>query len=674
MPKVLIIEQSNTLADRISQFLKKKGIETAIAPDGNSGFSFFATGAYDLLLIDIQLPPVNGEDLCKRIRATGKSVPLIMMSMTAQDPADIEGLKKELALTGFLTKPFTAEALYAMIASALQLSAGKSASAAPPQGAGKEPPAIQGDLVKSPFEKVLLYVMVKKTTGVLTLTREATQRRFFFLSGAAAELEVSAENDSFGAYLLQKKRIDTVELREYEERRNKQEEDPRDLFVKMGCLTPHQFLEENRDFLHDRLTDCFSWSTGSFLIEWKPSFIKTMPVAGIFMPSLFFKGFRAHLTPARISSFMQEKGNLYPDKTAAFFEYQNQLAPEASGAELLERIDGLKTCIEIMDSIDPDDAAALFFTLDHLKLLSYAATPKKSEIAPPFTVRERAAKPQVKEAEKFEDLGGELKDLDAELGPFGEMKGVQATAAETESLGPLEENLKKQWEEMKDKNYYELFGMTQNTYSFDKLKKAYFHFTRTYGPDKFFASPSEIMSLAEEFLSRISNAYETLTNVVSKENYDELIASHEKVPTGEEEKKFYEQIQFQSGKVFIEQGQFDSAEKAFTNCMTIDPQKSDYYAYLALALYNNPANKGNPAAIKRAKDMVNKSLQLGRLSIAYALKGTMLLDEGSLNFAEAEFFKALKLNPNNKTAQKNLEIIKEKREKEKKGLFGRMFK
>jgi Tfp pilus assembly protein PilF len=97
-------------------------------------------------------------------------------------------------------------------------------------------------------------------------------------------------------------------------------------------------------------------------------------------------------------------------------------------------------------------------------------------------------------------------------------------------------------------------------------------------------------------------------------------------------------------------------------------------AVASSTVYNNPANKGNPAARKRAKDLVNKSLQLGKLSIAYALKGAIYLDEGGVNFAEAEFNKALKLNPNNKTALKMLEQVKAKREEEKKGLFQRMFK
>jgi tetratricopeptide (TPR) repeat protein len=219
-----------------------------------------------------------------------------------------------------------------------------------------------------------------------------------------------------------------------------------------------------------------------------------------------------------------------------------------------------------------------------------------------------------------------------------------------------------------------MLGMTAKTFSIEKLKKAYFDLTRTYGPEKFFASSGEIMELAEEFLSRISDAYATLSEVVAKENYDEILAS--KVPTGEEEKKFFETVQYQSGKVLLEKGQYESAEKAFTTCVNLNPEKQEYQVYLAIALYHNPANKANASVMKKAKDLVNRSLQWEKLAIAYALKGQMLLDEGLVNLAESEFNKALRLNPKNKTSLKSLELIKQKRieEESKGGLFQRMFK
>jgi tetratricopeptide (TPR) repeat protein len=439
----------------------------------------------------------------------------------------------------------------------------------------------------------------------------------------------------------------------------------------MGCLTPRAYQEEYTQFMQDRLVECFSWRSGTVLFEWGAPGVPTAPVAAAYMPALFYRGFLAHLDQAAMSSFVAQKGKLYASRTAEFFELQNHLAAEMASPELLDLVDGTRTCTGIAGAIDTDDAAVVLYTLDYLKMLSYSAAPVATAAQPTFPIRKREPRRAEAPAELFEDLGGALSDLAEEVGALGEMTGALAAAGGGATA--LEEELNRQWEAIKGKNFYEMFGMTPKTFSFENLKKSYFELTRTYGPEKFFGSSGQVMELAEELLSKASHAYETLSNVVSKENYDEILSRQEQVPTEGEDKEFYEKVQFQSGKVLLEQGQCESAEKAFTNCLNIDQDKAEYHAYLALAIYNNPANKGNPAAIKWAKDAVNRSLQLGKLAISYALKGTMYLDEGGVNFAEAEFKKALKLNPNNKTAIKHLDAIRQSREEEKKGFFQKLF-
>jgi len=673
MPKILIIEESLKISGLIANFLKKKGLEADVANDRVTAIRSFVDNTYDLLLVNRELPTMNGDVFCRKIRETpkGREVPIIMMSGSLKEQADIAVLKQDLRLSGFLTKPFTSDILFSLVSSAL--GTGSAETQAQPQPAAQYVQTLRGSLEKMPFEEVLLTLLKKERTGILTLTREPLTRTYFLINGAITDLDLAPEDSDFGDYLAGKKLVEPAELREYKERRKHDKADHRDLFVKMGCLTPALFQEENRNFLQDRLLESFSWKTGAVLFEPAPSIMRTFPSAAVFMPALFYRGFQHEAFGGAIRTFMGEKGRLFPIRNAEFFEYQNHLAAEAA-TEALDLCTGVKTCSEILGAVDAEAAAVLLYTLDYLKALSFSETPVTTVALPPFPLRERAIKQAIKDAEKFEDFRGELGELADEVGPFGTAQATQPTTAQAEGLAALEADLKEQWGSIKDRNYYEMFGLKQNNFSFDKLKKAYFELTRTYGPEKFFASSSEVMNLAEELLSRISNAYETLTNVVSKENYDELLASQEQVPEGADDKQFYEQIQFQSGKVFVEQGQYESAEKAFTNCLNIDPDKAEYLAYLALAIYHNPANKGNLAAIKRAKDMVNKSLQKGKLSIAYALKGTIYLDEGGINFAEAEFFKALKLNPNNKTALKKLELIKTRREEEKKGIFQRMFK
>lgn len=680
MPSILIIEDNEQLADLISQYLQKKGMTAHIAPDGVSALRSFASDSYDLLLVDIKLPQMNGDEICRKIRETpkGKTIPIIMMSGYVKDAAEISRLKKELDLRDFIAKPFSSEVLYGHISAAIQ-----ERPAAPPTQASaaaqrsqpspaKLPPPIKGDLERTPFDQILLYLLLKRGSGSLTVSKGAAARKFFFLDGGPVELDVNEERDDFGNYLARRNVISAAELKEYENRRTDGSEDPRDLFIKMGCLTPEKFLEENRSYLHDRLVECFGWRSGTVLFEWKPPFPTAYPSGRAVVPSLFYRGFLAHLAPDRLRAFMEGKGGLYVARTAEFFEHRGHLSAEAAGGGLLDLIDGTRTCSELAAALDTDDAVIILYTLDHLKAVAFTQTPMTADQTPPFPVRARTTKALKQESETFEDLGGDLRDLVGEISGLDTMSVPQTAAAEPESISALEDALKEQWEAVKDKNYYEIFGMTAKNFSFDRLKKAYFELTKTYGPEKFFSSSGEVMELAEEFLSRVANAYSTLSNVVSKENYDEILASQ--IPTGDEEKKFYEKVQFQSGKVLLEQGQYEGAEKAFTNCMTIDPDKAEYQAYLAFTIYHNPSNRGNLAAIKKAKDLANKSLLREKLPITYALKGAMLFDEGMLNLAESEFNKALKLNPNNKIALKNMELIRQKREEEKKGFFQRMFK
>ncbi len=672
MPKVLVVEENQKIADLISAFLQKKGFQTDSVGDGVNAIRSFVGNAYDLLLVDIDLPFMSGVNVCKKIRASekGRTIPIVMVSMSERPQTELGSLVRELSLNGVLARPFTYEALFSMISSSLQTSAPSSSSLGPSAG---QQPAMKADLGTTRFEKVLFYLMKKKGTGTLVLSRDQAVRKFHFIDGGPVELETAGE-EHFGGYLAHRNLADPGELQAYEKIRQRDRSDPRELFVKMGCLTPERFLAENRNFLEEKLVDCFGWSSGSLVFQWQPSFLKTFSSASAVMPVLFYRGFKACLPASELSDFMEKRADRYIDKTGEWYELQNHLAPEIAAVEVLDQIDGSRTVAEIAVISDAEDTAVILYTLDYLKLVSFAESPVSLPVQPAFPVRKRSTRQQKQEADAFVDLGGELSDLADEVAAIGAINPSPAPVGDAADQAALEDDLKAQWEAIRGKNYYEIFGMTRVSFTFEKLKKSYFQFTKVYGPDRFFASSSEIMSLAEEFLSKISNAYETLTNVVSKENYDEMLSSQEQMPTREGEKEFYEQIQFQSGKVFVEQGQYESAEKAFTNCLNIDPKKSEYLAYLALAIYNNPANRTSPAAIKRAKDAVNKSLQMGKLAIAYALKGTMYLDEGSLNFAEAEFNKALKLNPGNKTALKSLEVIRQRRDEEKKGLFQRMFK
>jgi tetratricopeptide (TPR) repeat protein len=216
--------------------------------------------------------------------------------------------------------------------------------------------------------------------------------------------------------------------------------------------------------------------------------------------------------------------------------------------------------------------------------------------------------------------------------------------------------------------------MSAGNFSFDLLKERYFQMTREYGPDILMQLSGQEAVMVEDILTVVTTAYYTLSDVVRKERYDELLGS-EKIGLGRKgDDRFQAQVQFQSGKVFLQMDDWDGAEKALQDACNIRPDSGDQMAHLAWAIYRNPANADSRAVLEKARLLLNRALGLERTPAGFAFKGWMLIEAGQDNLAEGEFHKALKLDARHALARQGLRTIEEKREQAKKGLFGRMFK
>jgi DNA-binding response OmpR family regulator len=239
--RILIIEENETFADLVGQYLQRKGLEAHVTADGGSGLRAFDAGCYDLLLVNLELRVFSGDEVCRQVRKNeqGAKIPIIMLSGFVKDQAQIDRLKAEFRLSGFLQKPFPPEALYNLISRTLQVPETPAAGtpSAPSQKRSTDiPTAVRGDLSKTPFEQVLLYLMLKQATGVLQVRQASSERTFYFLDGAPVDVDVPPGEDDFGSYLARKNLVTPAELDAYLDRRSTDETDPRDLFVKMGTL------------------------------------------------------------------------------------------------------------------------------------------------------------------------------------------------------------------------------------------------------------------------------------------------------------------------------------------------------------------------------------------------------------------------------------------------------
>ncbi|PLX72898.1 MAG: response regulator, partial [Desulfuromonas sp.] len=343
----------------------------------------------------------------------------------------------------------------------------------------------------------------------------------------------------------------------------------------------------------------------------------------------------------------------------------------------LHKVDGqtrLKDCCEEVDALRP-----LLQTLLALGMLSLEPeTGSNAEPQTPIRQLFNALEEEDQEIgipeslESFDDLVDEadLEEVDL-AAPAGEGEASSATTDYDLAVG---KKVRQTLADMQGKNYYEVFGLKQGEFSFDKLKEKYFALTHEFGPELLMQLSGEEAGLVEEILSLVSTAYNTLSDVVKKERYDELLGA-DTVGLGEKgDDKFQAQVQSQSGKVFIEMEEWDNAIKALQDAVNFDPENGDYLSHLGWAIYKNPANIRSQAMRDKGKQMINRALTKERTAPGHAFKGWINFEAGQDNLAEVEFNKALKLDARNSLARSGLRNLREKKEQEKKGLFRKMFR
>ena len=119
MPKVLLIEDEEGFGEALTYQLSREGYEVDWATDGAVGLERFRTDGADLVLLDLMLPGMSGEEVCKEIRKTS-SVPMIML--TAKDGELHKVLGLELGSDDYVTKPFSTQELLARMKAVLRRS------------------------------------------------------------------------------------------------------------------------------------------------------------------------------------------------------------------------------------------------------------------------------------------------------------------------------------------------------------------------------------------------------------------------------------------------------------------------------------------------------------------------------------------------------------------------
>jgi len=116
--RILVIEDEKHIASFIKQGLKEEGYAVDVAYDGEKGYFLAGTESYDLIVLDIMIPKIDGVTVCKYLRNDKVNTPILFL--TAKDEIDDKVTGLDAGAEGYLTKPFSFDEFLARIRAMLR--------------------------------------------------------------------------------------------------------------------------------------------------------------------------------------------------------------------------------------------------------------------------------------------------------------------------------------------------------------------------------------------------------------------------------------------------------------------------------------------------------------------------------------------------------------------------
>lgn len=111
--RILVVEDEHKIANSIKKGLEQESFAVDIAFSGTDGFDFAFSEDYDLIILDLMLPGMDGMEVCRKLREQKNHTPILMLTAKGQVRDKVEGL--DCGADDYLTKPFAFEELLARI-------------------------------------------------------------------------------------------------------------------------------------------------------------------------------------------------------------------------------------------------------------------------------------------------------------------------------------------------------------------------------------------------------------------------------------------------------------------------------------------------------------------------------------------------------------------------------
>lgn len=116
--RILVVEDEHRIARAVKEGLEQESYAVDVCYDGEDGYNTAAADEYDLILLDVMLPEMNGYEVCRKLRGSGSHTPILMLTAKDQNRDIVQGL--DTGADDYLAKPFSFEVLLARIRALLR--------------------------------------------------------------------------------------------------------------------------------------------------------------------------------------------------------------------------------------------------------------------------------------------------------------------------------------------------------------------------------------------------------------------------------------------------------------------------------------------------------------------------------------------------------------------------
>ena len=664
---VLVVDDDRHVQRMLGDALTRAGFSVTVERDGESALRAFERRTYDVVVLDVLLPVLNGYEVARRIKSTteGAQVPVLMISGIYKSRLQAREAVERHGAAAFVEKPFKLGSLFDKLRAVLgdryptSLPPGTpepdatrpdpladpraQAEAAHVESAAAPVAAQRGDFAETPFAEVLAALHRQGATGALLLRREKVKKIVYFRQGVPVSVKSNRLSECLGRVMVREGMLSEADCEVSLERMKASGRQQGTVLIEMGVISPHNLRYALDLQLRLKLMDLFSWTAGEWQFnpgaEPPPDTVRLELSPAAIIHEGVRRGFDQVRLRARLGDIAERTA--WPTDDPLFAGQDMGLGEEE--LTLLEAIDGTRTVAELRDLgiLPPLETDRLLYALLAAQMVELREE-RRAPGAP--TPGEAPVEAVTEELSPGTDDGEEPLELEDEV------TEDEDSALRERLLGTLAA--------MKRMDFFELLGLRHDAAA-DDVRRAHRELVREYHLDKFVGSSSaEVRELARSIQELLTSARDTLVDGAARAEYRMQLGSggvrHE---VGEAVGRMLQaESTFRRGQQLLAAGDAAAARALFDEAVQLQPEEGEFVAYLAWARFQE--GLGDAERAEAARVELERATRLSpTLERAHLYLGQVLKALGQAEEATRAFERALECNPSSAEALRELSIL-----------------